>query len=279
MVFLDSKFKKSDNSENMAYITANSAKREISDLQDEFEKYSNEQSDINNYQQNKLDFVSFSMFTNFGVIGDSHAVGGISVDGGEITERMEVSWGKILARRNGNECTNFAIGGCTTDSWLKDTNERGLKFLKESEPLSLYILGLGINDYYRNGIEYLGSVEDIDKSDYRKNANSFYGNYAHIISEIKLHSPGAKIIMMTMVDNWSEDAIAYNNAIMEIADVCDVACIRLCENEFFKSDFYKDNLQSDHPTAVLYSGMAVAIEEMIEREMINNIQYFQDYIG
>ena len=86
--------------------------------------------------------------------------------------------------------------------------------------------------------------------------------------------------MMTMVDNWSEDAIAYNNAIMEIADVCDVACIRLCENEFFKSDFYKkDNLQSDHPTAVLYSGMAVAIEEMIEQEMINNIQYFQDYIG
>ena len=71
-------------------------------------------------------------------------------------------------------------------------NERGLKFLKESEPLSLYILGLGINDYYRNGIEYLGSVEDIDKSDYRKNANSFYGNYAHIISEIKLHSPGAE---------------------------------------------------------------------------------------
>ena len=99
MVFLDSKFKKSDNSENMAYITANSAKREISDLQDEFEKYSNEQSDINNYQQNKLDFVSFSMFTNFGVIGDSHAVGSISVDGGEIAGTNGSKLGKDSGKK------------------------------------------------------------------------------------------------------------------------------------------------------------------------------------
>ncbi len=279
IVFFNSKFKELDNIESAAYVTANSAKREISNLQDKFTKYSNKQNNINNNHQNKLDVVSFSMFTDFGVVGDSHASGSISVDGGEINERMEVSWGKILARRNGNECINFSIGGCTTDSWLKDSNERGLKLLKESRPLSLYILGLGINDCIRNGIEYLGSIDDIDKIDYRKNANSFYGNYARIISEIKLHNPSAKIIMMTMADNWSEEAVAYNNAIIEIADICDVPCIHLHENEFFKSDFYKNNLQSYHPTAVLYSGMAVAIEEMIEQEMINNIQYFQDYIG
>lgn len=90
IIFFNSKFKNLDNVENAAYITANSAKREISNLQDEFAKYSNEQNNINNYHLNKLDIVSFSMFTNFGVIGDSHAIGSISVDGAELNEQADV---------------------------------------------------------------------------------------------------------------------------------------------------------------------------------------------
>ena len=268
------------NVKNGENSVANVARTDVQRLKKEFEDYTLKQDNVNSYLDKKLDLVSFSMFTDFGVVGDSHASGSISVDGGPLTERMELSWGQILSRRNGNTCVNFSIGGCTTDSWLKETNTRGLKLLKETEPLSLYILGLGINDAYSGGDEYLGNINDIDKEDYRKNANSFYGNYARIISEIKLHSPHAKIIMMTIANNNEDEVVSkYNDAIMEIADICDVPCIHLHENNFFISDFYKDNFKSDHPTAVLYSGMAVSIEEMIEEQMVKNIDYFEDYIG
>lgn len=231
-----------------------------------------------NSLKDRLDVVSFSMFTTFGVVGDSYASGSVAING-ELYEHLDVSWGQILARRNGNECVNLSVGGCTTSSWLMHDNERGLKLLKETEPLSLYILALGINDRYLYGMDYLGSLEDIDITNYYNNADSFYGNYARIIEEIKRHSPNAKIIMMTMADNWSEESVAYNKAIVEISKVYGYPCLRIHENEFFISELYKDNLSADHPIAVLYSGMAVAIEEMIEQEMIDNIDYFSDYVG
>lgn len=222
--------------------------------------------------------VTFSMFTEFGVIGDSHASGVIETDNG-MNEHISMSWGQILARRNGNKCVNFSKGGTTTRSWLDEKNDLGLKMLNESNPLGLYFLAFGINDCFRLGQEYIGNIKDIHDGNPEQNADTFYGNYGRIIEAILQKNSNAKMIMMTMADNYSEDAIAYNNAITEIAEHYGIPCICLYEDSYFKSEFYKENMRNAHPVAVTYSGMAVAIEKMSEKVMMDDIKYFIDYTG
>ena len=228
-------------------------------------------SSCSTYNTNK--FTSFSMFQKFGVIGDSYASGQIFEHNGDNVTKYELSWGQILARKSGSSCINFSKGGLTTSTWLTDSV--GLQKLQSEESLQLYILALGINDVTK-GTE-LGTIADI-KEDYTQNPNTFYGNYAKIIELIKIKSPNCKLIMSTMANN-TENYSSFNNAILEIANHYNIPTIKQYDNDFFNSSFYKNNMIYGHPTAPIYSGMSNAIEDLICECMIDNINYFENYIG
>lgn len=202
----------------------------------------------------------------FGVVGDSFACG-TYVDSGELISHYSDSWGAMIADRNGIDCFQFSVGGCTTRDWLDVANEKGIKLLKETKPLDLYIIALGINDCYSLGKEYLGTANDINFQNCDKNEDSFYGNYAKIISEIRSYSASSEIILLTMYGNDWEDAVYFNEAIIEISELFEIPCIRLHEHSFFQSELCKNNMIDFHPTLLGYSEMSKVIEELLKKEV------------
>jgi hypothetical protein len=183
-----------------------------------------------------------------------------------------MSWGQILARKCGNQCTNFSAGGLSTKTWLTNT-AHGLALLNSENAKQLYICAMGLNDYTQ-GAEYLGTLEDIGTD-----ADTFYGNYSKIIDAIKAKSPKAKIILSTMANDATTVKADFNAAIIAIANYYEIPYIDQRESAFFTSNFYRNNLPNAHPIGCVYSGMACAIKKMIEKEMEENVSYFSDYNG
>lgn len=59
-----------------------------------------------------------------------------------------------------------------------------------------YVIALGVNDIYNCNME-IGSIDDIDKKDYRNNKPTFVGYYAQIIERYKEIVPDAKFFFVT----------------------------------------------------------------------------------
>ena len=222
-------------------------------------------------------YTTIAQFLKIGVIGDSYASGEIVLPPyNEFIDYYDLSWGQVIARRNGIKCTNYAQGGLTTRTWL--TAQKGKILFDSSNAENLYFIALGINDVETLGMTYLGSISDI-KENYQDNNDTFYGNYGKIISMIKEKSNSSKIVLLDLAnDNNNANYNSYNTAISNIANHFNIPCIHLNDDNFFNSRFYKDK-QYGHPTATTYGGMALAIERLFAKCCINNVSYFRDYIG
>ncbi len=223
-----------------------------------------------------LTYSSLSMFEKIGVIGDSYASGQIYLTGSPVNY-YNLSWGQVLARKNGIECINFSKGGLTSKTWLTDS--KGLSLMKNSEPQSLYLIVLGINDNTEivAGRYSFGTDADFDLSDFENAPDTFYGNMCKIIGYIKQKSPSAKIIVSTMANNNSEPSRAMNIAIEKCAELAEVPTIKQYDDMFFTSDYYKNGMVGGHPTAPVYSGMALAFERLINQCISENYDYFKDF--
>ena len=219
----------------------------------------------------EADYVSLSLFSKFGVVGDSYASGEMYFNE-KLNDIYNVSWGQILARKTGSSCMNFSSGGQTTRSWL--TAKKGLPLLLATEAQDIYYLALGINDANSGGEDYLGTINDI-KDDYTQNADTFFGNYGKIISNIQNHAPNAKIVMFTIVPN-TEMKATYNEAVVKIAEYFGIPYIVQTDDGFFTSNLYTNGMVQSHPVAVVYSGMANAFERLLKKCVIDNFEYFKN---
>lgn len=218
---------------------------------------------------------NLSLFTDVGVIGDSYASGEIyATDGSLIGDKYKISWIQQLARKNGFTGYNFSEGGLSTRTWL--TSEYGLKKLNNSEACNLYILALGINDYYGLGESYLGTQEDIDSGN-----DTFYGNYAKIINAVKEKAQNAKIMISTIAIRNIESSATktlikkFNDAIINIANHYSIPIIRQDKYSYFNSASYSDNMIHGHPTAVGYAMLSTELEKCIGIAMVENDTYFE----
>lgn len=222
-------------------------------------------------------YTTIAQFLKLGVIGDSYASGEIILPPyTEFNDYYDLSWGQVIARKNGIKCTNYSQGGLTTRTWL--TAEKGKILFDSSNAENLYFIALGVNDVETLGMTYLGSISDI-KENYQNNSDTFYGNYGKIIGMIKEKSSSAKIVLLDLAnDNNNANYNSYNTAISNIAKHFNIPCIHLNDDNFFNSGFYK-NKQHGHPTATTYGGMALAIERLFAKCCVDNVQYFRDYIG
>lgn len=213
--------------------------------------------------------VSLSMFSNFGVLGDSYSVGTLYRDG-TWKSVFKLQWPQLIARKWGITAKTFSKGGISTRTWL--TDDVGLKALKSSDVQDLYCICLGINDaaILSKESSYLGTTDNIGD-----NSDTFYGNYSRIVLEVKAKAPHSKIICFGLsqtVDNYPQ----ITNAIRNIAKAYNVPFVDLLSNDFFKSNWYNSML-GGHPVGPVYGGMATAYESLIQNAIQNNSDYFADY--
>lgn len=215
-------------------------------------------------------WASISLFQNVGVIGDSYAsgtIGTVESDGSySYPMYYNISWPQIMGRQNGINVYNYSRGGATAGSWLSQTDERGAAQLTKDAAKDLYLINLGINDKNNTGSEPLGNSADIGTD-----ANTFYGNYAKIVKLIKDHAPKAKIVCLGVTLNNYD---AYDQAISEVASHYSVRYISTSDYDLFKNSYFKDHMIAGHPTAEVYSGMANAIQSLIEKDMIDYHNYY-----
>lgn len=210
---------------------------------------------------------SLSLFRSIGIIGDSYASGELAFDDNKYTDHYNMSWGQILGRKVGAKVINYSRGGQTTTGWLTD-EERGLGLLNKTNPQDLYILALGINDLTHTT---LGTKDDITNQ-----SNTFYGNYAKIISDILSHAPNAKIVISNL-SQTDGNADQFDTAIADIADHFKIPLLNLNNDPLFISDFYLNHMHGGHPTGPVYAEMANAYERLISQAMVDHLDYFENY--
>lgn len=226
----------------------------------------------------QTDYSCMSMFRTMGVVGDSWASGSVHTPNGYVDTVYEMSWGQMLGRKLGISVSNYSSGGLTTKTWLTASAQYGgLAKLLSEDPKNLYLLNLGINDKsaISGGTETLGTVDDI-KDDYTENPDTFYGNYGRIIGNIKDHAPKAIIILISMLPKPSRTMDAY---IEEIAEKCEVPFIKVTNDDYFTSEYFYDANFGGHMCVLGYSGVANALERLIQKYMVNHITDFAYYDG
>ena len=159
-----------------------------------------------------------SIFRTIGFIGDSLSSGEFETRDSEgkahYHDLYDYSWGQFIARKNGLKAYNFSRGGMTAKVYIESFAEsRG--FWDKDKACQAYVIALGVNDLYNKKWE-LGSIEDIDLSDWRKNAETFAGYYGAIVSRYKEISPEAKFFFVTFPRSDRADREDITHAMIDL---------------------------------------------------------------
>lgn len=220
----------------------------------------------------EIPIYSMSMYQKWACCGASWSSGYVYTDSG-VAEKTSLSWGANLARRMGNEFRNFSRHSMNTRDW--QTNAHCLPALLSADPCDLYIISLGGNDTSL-GTTYIGTVADIGTD-----ADTFYGNYAKIISQIQTHAPNAHIICDMWYDSRQHNTTrkAFSDAVSAIAEYFHLPRTNWADDEWFGSPEFMTGLVGDHPTAVQLSAMAYVWERIYSRCVEENYGYFKGYGG
>lgn len=65
-----------------------------------------------------------------------------------------------------------------------------------------------------------------------------------------------------------------NAVVEEIAEYYEIPCMIQLDEQFFISNYYRNDCGGGHPSAIIYSGMALAIERMFDKCINENKEYF-----
>ena len=202
-----------------------------------------------------------AIFHDIGIIGDSLACGcmeGVDTTNNEYkyTDNLNYSWAACIERATGCNCHQFCRGG----QYLHDNNWYSeWKQALAQTPCTAYIICIGFNDYnwLNQSSSNLGTLADI-KQNFETNPNTFYGQYGKMISYIKSVQPKAKIFLVNMEWN-STDNSSINTAISEICtntDNCYLIDLKTYAHEpywnvpnIFKTGLYHKNTLGYQKTA------------------------------
>lgn len=237
-------------------------------------------------------YLSMALFERVGVIGDSYASGSCAENPGDAKAVMHksVSWPAILGRRNGIEVRNYSAGGLSTSTWLTNSQVGYSALMADIAAgidCGLYILALERNDYNLDKDHesdsdparraHLGSAGDAAITS-AASPGSFWANYRFLIRRLKAAAPKAVIVLMAG-DYASGLGAEYNEAMRRLAEAENVAFIAQRDDAFFLDKTYYLKDSGGHPAAIVYSGMALAIERLIQKAAMEQREHFVHYNG
>ena len=190
-----------------------------------------------------------SVFRTLAFIGDSLSSGEFESRGHEgapgFHDYFEYSWGQYIARNCGLKAYNFSKGGMTAKDYIQKFADAN-RFWRPEVAAQGYVMALGVNDVF-NYKQEMGTVADICKEDWRKNADTFAGWYGAIISRYKEIQPDAHFFLLNMPRGggpMDETKGKFAQLIRDIAAYFDNCwCIDLFEyapvyDAAFKEKFY-----------------------------------------
>ncbi|MBO4939713.1 MAG: SGNH/GDSL hydrolase family protein [Clostridia bacterium] len=167
-----------------------------------------------------------SIFRRIGCIGDSLSSGEFESKDAEgnrgFHDYYEYSWGQFIARSAGCEVLNFSKGGMTAKRYMEEFAE-SKGFWAEDKICQAYIIAFGVNDLLGHKQE-VGTLADINKDDYTKNAPTFAGYYAQIIQRLKSMQPRAKFFLVGMPrqgDENDEKRAQHRDILKQMAEFFD----------------------------------------------------------
>lgn len=222
-------------------------------------------------------------FASVGVVGDSLSVGYMTnTKTGVISQRnLTYSWAQFLAKKYGNKFVNFGQSGATCKSWTTHENCYPLA-AQTANYCQGYIIGIGTNDNITAGGTYsggLGTIADVNVSDYNSNADTFYGYYAGIIQRLKELVPDCIVFCMTIP--YPRENAEKNNAIREICNLLADSNVLLVDlageyNDLYKSEEITQFYYAGHFTAVGYKAVADLTDYCVSDVMSKNADVVQD---
>jgi len=227
------------------------------------------------------------IFRTIACIGDSLASGEFEskkADGAKVFHDFyDYSWGQYIARSCGSKVYNFSRGGMTAKEYI-ETFADSNGYWGKDKLSQAYIIALGVNDLFGRKQE-LGTVADIDKNDYTKNAETFAGYYAQIIQRIKEIQPRAKIFLVSMPhygDAGDEKRKAHRDFLEELTKIFDSTyLIDLFTYGPEYNEEFREKYFLGHMTATGYIVSARMIESYIDYIVRKNPEDFNQvgFIG
>lgn len=212
------------------------------------------------------------IFRTIGVVGDSLSSGEMAY--GDATDESttkyvdmyEYSWIQYMARYCGSTAHNFSRGGLSTRTFFSDSSYT--KMMDSAYKCQAYFIALGHNDY-NQGVP-IGSSADIHIDNPDANADTYYGNYAKIISKIKTVSPKAKIFCIGMKHKGFKQ---YNDVIEYMQTIFDNVY-------FLNMNKYNSNYESwedtqGHGNAMGYLNYSYQISSYVDWIIKNNRDDFK----
>ena len=226
-----------------------------------------------------------SIFRTMAFVGDSLSSGEFETKDPEgkrgYHDMYEYSWGQYLARANGLKGYNFSRGGMTAKEYIESfAEERG--FWDKDKAAQAYVIALGINDLYGRKME-IGTIDDVHPEDYTKNAQTFIGYYAMIISRYKEISPDAKFFFVTFPnESWHAGEGIAEKMREVLYDLCKVFensyVIDLLEYGPEYDEEFTYNLWNGHMNPMGYIVTARFIDSYIDYIIRHNPKDF-NYVG
>ena len=225
---------------------------------------------------------NLELFLNVGCIGDSLSCGVCVESNGTSHTLPNYSCGKFMERKTGNKYYIWAQGGFKVGDWLN--SRYATECFDGNHKCNAYIIALAQNDgnYIRKNSlsadSYVGTINDINDSDYSKNADTFYGRYGKIIQKIKEMQPKAKIFVMTDFLQYIED-YGLNTAIRNIANhFSNVYLVDLHKysDMLYKEFYYGVHNTGNHYDAYGYRKMAYIVATYINWIIEKNQSDFKD---
>lgn len=223
-----------------------------------------------------------SIFRTIACIGDSLSSGSFEWinKAGEISfyDHFEYSWGQYLSRMTGSKVYNFSRGGMTAEEYYTSFAD-GKDLWSEDKLCQAYIMALGVNDIIFQD-KPLGSVDDIDLSDYNRNANTFAGYYARILQRIRSMQPKSKFFLVTMpledIEKRDELTRKHRELLFQIAEKFEsVYIIDLTEYApVYDTEFKRNFFTGGHMTPTGYQLTARMISSYIDYIIRNNPEEF-----
>ena len=222
----------------------------------------------------------FQGIPSVGMIGDSLMSGATYNHYDEenpLKDREGFEWWRVLERESGAKYFDFAKGGLSTKSWLDIYLGTATK---PENKCCAYIIGLGVNDEYFLGIDYLGTPDDIDINNPDNNKDTYYGNYAKIIQKLTSFNSRAKFFLLTEPRRINDLDSKWNGAVRYIANLfnnCYTVDLQDLYNNIYLKGFINNTKgpQAHYPS-IAYCYMAKLIERAIGDTIIKNARDFVD---